>query len=97
MATKANAKQSSRQGANNRGSNDSYYIPPPDVPRNTPNEDSQVGFLIAFLSMVVVFGLLLPIMGLMYLDILEAKKETKQQQEQVQRLINQVKREKEDK
>lgn len=97
MATKANAKQSSRQGANNRGSNDSYYIPPPDVPRNKPNEDSQMGFLIAFLSMVVVFGLLLPIMGLMYLDILEAKKETKHQQEQVQRLITQVKKEREDK
>jgi hypothetical protein len=29
-----------------------------------------VGFLIAFLSMVVVFGLLLPILGMMYLDIL---------------------------
>lgn len=97
MATKANAKQSPRQGSNNRGSNDSFYIPPPDVPRNPPNEDSQVGFLIAFLSMVVVFGLLVPIMGLMYLDILEAKKETKHQQEQVQRLINQVKKEKEDK
>lgn len=97
MATKTNAKQSPRQGANNRGSNDSFYIPPPDIPRPAPNEDSQMGFLIAFLSMVVVFGLLLPIMGMMYLDILEAKKETKQQQEQVQRLINQVKKEKEDK
>lgn len=97
MATKANAKQSSRQGSNNRSSDDSYYIPPPPVPRPAPNEDSQVGFLIAFLSMVVVFGLILPIIGLMYLDILEAKKETKQQQEQVQRLINQVKREREDK
>jgi hypothetical protein len=32
----------------------------------------------------------------MYLDILEAKKETKRQQEQVQRMINQVKKEKED-
>lgn len=93
MATKANAKQSSRQGSNNRSGNDSYYIPPPPVPSNPTNEDTQVGFLIAFLSMVVVFGLLLPIMGLMYLDILEAKKETKRQQEQVQRLINQVKKE----
>ena len=55
-----------------------------------------MGFLIAFISMVVVFGLLLPLIASMYLDILEAKKETKQQQEQVQRLINQVKREKED-
>lgn len=88
MATKANAKQSPRQGANNRSGNDSYYIPPPPVPSPAPNEDSQVGFLIAFLSMVVVFGLILPIIGLMYLDILEAKKETKRQQEQVQRLIN---------
>ena len=97
MATKANAKQSPRQGSNNRSSDDSYYIPPPPVPRPAANEDSQVGFLIAFLSMVVVFGLILPIIGLMYLDILEAKKETKQQQEQVQRLINQIKREREDK
>ena len=47
-----------------------------------------MGFLIAFLSMVVVFMLLLPILGMMYLDILEAKQETKRQQEVVQRLIN---------
>lgn len=88
MATKANAKQSPRQGANNRSGNDSYYIPPPPVPSPAPNEDSQVGFLIAFLSMVIVFALILPIIGFMYLDILQAKKETKRQQEQVQRLIN---------
>jgi hypothetical protein len=88
MATKANAKQSSGQSSINRSGNDSYYIPPPPVPRPATNEDSQVGFLIAFLSMVIVFALLLPILGFMYLDILEAKKETKRQQEQVQRLIN---------
>lgn len=88
MATKANAKQSSRQSSNNRSRDDSYYIPPPPVPSPAPNEDSQVGFLIAFLSMVVVFGLLLPIIGLMYLDILEAKQETKRQQAVMQRLIN---------
>jgi hypothetical protein len=94
MATKANAKQSPRQGINNRGNNDSYYIPPPPVPSNPTNEDSEVGFIIAFLSMVIVFGILLPIMGAMYLDILEAKQETKRQQEQVQRLINEAKKEK---
>ena len=97
MATKANAKQSPRQGSNNRSSDDSYYIPPPPLPRPAPNEDIQVGFLIAFLSMVIVFALILPIIGFMYLDILQAKKETKQQQEQIQRLINQAKKEKEDK
>ena len=97
MATKANAKQSSRQGANNRGGNDSYYIPPPVVPSPAPNENSEMGFLIALISMVVVFALLLPLIGSMYLDILEAKKETKRQQDQVQRMINQVKKEKEEK
>jgi|APGre2960657404_1045060.scaffolds.fasta_scaffold513603_1 hypothetical protein len=91
MATAKNAKPIARSSANNRGSNDSYYIPPPPVSSNTPNENSEMGFLIAFLSMVVVFGILLPIMGAMYLDILEAKQETKRQQEQVQRLINQAK------
>ena len=88
MATAKNAKPASRQSANNRGSDDRYPIPPPPLPSNPTNDDSQVGFLIAFLSMVVVFGLLLPILGMMYLDILEAKQETKRQQEVVQRLIN---------
>jgi hypothetical protein len=52
-----------------------------------------VGFLIAFLSMVVVFGLLLPILAMMYFDILETKQETKRQQEVMQRLINKTKEE----
>jgi hypothetical protein len=88
MATAKNAKPASRSSANNRGGDDRYPIPPPPLPSNSTNDDSQVGFLIAFLSMVVVFGLLLPILGMMYLDILEAKKETKRQQQVLQRLIN---------
>jgi signal transduction histidine kinase len=47
-----------------------------------------VGFLIAFISMVVVFAVLLPLIAIMYLDILETKQETKRQQAVVQRLIN---------
>ena len=93
MATAKNAKRASGQGANNRGGDDRYPIPPPPTPSNPPNENHQMGFLIAFISMVVVFGLLLPIMGMMYLDILEAKQETKRQQEIVQRLINKTKEE----
>jgi hypothetical protein len=88
MATAKNAKPASRSSANNRGGDDRYPIPPPPLPSNPTNDDSQVGFLIAFLSMVVVFMLLLPILGMMYLDILEAKQETKRQQAIVQRLIN---------
>jgi hypothetical protein len=88
MATQKNVKQPTRQGSNNRRGDDSYYIPPPIVPSNSTNENSEMGFIIAFISMVIVFGILLPIMGLMYLDILEAKQETKRQQEVMQRLIN---------
>ena len=36
-------------------------------------------------------GILLPIMGMLYVDILVAKHEVKQQQEQVQKLINKAK------
>jgi hypothetical protein len=90
MATKKNAKPTTRQGVSNSSSDDRFYIPPAPIPSNPPNESSEMGFIIAFISMVVVFGLLLPIIGAMYLDILETKRETKQQQEQVKRLINKV-------
>jgi preprotein translocase subunit YajC len=43
--------------------------------------------------MVVVFGLLLPILAMMYFSILETKQETKRQQEVIQRLINKTKEE----
>ena len=94
MATKKNAKPTTRQGTNNSGSDDRFYIPPAAIPSNPPNESSEMGFIIAFVSMVVVFGLLLPIIGSMYLDILETKKETKRQQEVVQRLIKKTEKEK---
>jgi len=88
MATAKNAKPASRQGANNRGGDDRYPIPPPPLPSNPTNDNNEMGFLIAFLSLVIVFGILLPIMAMMYLDILETKAETKRQQAVVQRLIN---------
>jgi len=88
MATAKNAKPASRQGANNRGGDDRYPIPPPPLPSNPTNDNNEMGFLIAFLSLVIVFAILLPIMAMMYLDILETKAETKRQQAIVQRLIN---------
>jgi hypothetical protein len=94
MATAKNAKPVARQGASNSGSDDRFYIPPAPIPSNPPNESSEMGFIIAFISMVVVFGLLLPIIGSMYLDILETKKETKRQQEVVQRLLKKTEEEK---
>jgi hypothetical protein len=88
MATAKNANPASRQGANNRGGDDRYPIPPPPLPSNPTNDNNEMGFLIAFLSLVIVFAILLPIIAMMYLDILETKAETKRQQAVVQRLIN---------
>jgi len=88
MATAKNAKPASRQSTNNRGGDDRYPIPPPPLPSNPTNDNNEMGFLIAFLSMVIVFAILLPIIAMMYLDILETKAETKRQQAVVQRLIN---------
>ena len=88
MATAKNARPASRQGTNNRGGDDRYPIPPPPLPSNPTNDNNEMGFLIAFLSLVIVFAILLPIIAMMYLDILETKAETKRQQAVVQRLIN---------
>ena len=90
MATAKTAKPAARQGANNRSSPDSYYIPPPAVPRNSPDENSEVGFLIALISMVIVFALLLPLMGMLYLDVLEAKYEVKAQVQKLEKLRREV-------
>ena len=88
MATAKNAKPASRSSTNNRGGDDRYPIPPPPLPSNPTNDNNEMGFLIAFLSLVIVFAILLPIIAMMYLDILETKAETKRQQAVVQRLIN---------
>lgn len=88
MATAKNAKPASRQSTNNRGGDDRYPIPPLPLPSNPTNDNNEMGFLIAFLSLVIVFAILLPIIAMMYLDILETKAETKRQQAVVQRLIN---------
>ena len=50
-----------------------------------------MGFLIGLIAMCVTFALILPLMAFMYIDILEAKKETQHQQKQIQKLINEAK------
>jgi hypothetical protein len=52
-----------------------------------------VGWIAACLLVIV----LLPILGMLYIDVLQAKHEAKQQQEKVQKLIKQLEREKSDK
>jgi hypothetical protein len=40
--------------------------------------------------------MLLPILGMLYMDVLQAKHEAKQQQEKVQKLIKQLEQDKKD-
>ena len=49
-----------------------------------------MGFLIALISMVIVFALLLPLIGMLYLDVLETKYEVKAQVEKVEKLRREV-------
>jgi len=50
-----------------------------------------VGFLISLIAMVAVFGVLLPLMAMLYFDILEVREQTKHQQQVIQRMINEAK------
>jgi hypothetical protein len=49
--------------------------------------ESVIGYILCCL----LLGMLLPLLGMLYVDILEAKQEAKHQQEQVQKLINKAK------
>ena len=50
--------------------------------------------VVGWIAACVLVGMLLPILGMLYMDVLQAKHEAKRQQEQVQKLINQAKKEK---
>ena len=52
-----------------------------------------MGFLIALISMVIVFCLMLPLVGIMYFDTLATQKESKAQIERMERLRKQLEEE----
>ena len=87
MATKANAKQSARQGANNRSSSDAYYIPPPPPMVNQTNDNGQIVFLISLIAVMLILPLFLYLMASMYFDMLVLQQENKQHQAIIRRLI----------
>jgi len=57
---------------------------------NKQDWESVVGWIAACLLVV----LLLPILGMLYIDVLQAKYEAKHQQEKVQKMIKELEREK---
>ncbi len=90
MATQRNNKQSARQGANNRGSSDSYYIPPPAPMVDKTNDNGQIVFLISLIAVMLILPLFLYIMASMYFDMLQIQQENKKQQAIIRRLIIQL-------
>ena len=67
-----------------------YPIPPIYVVNPRPVEqdwESVMGWIAACVLVVM----LLPLLGMLFVDVLEVKQEAKHQQEQVQKLINKAK------
>jgi len=93
MATKGKRAPPSRKAGI---SSSDYPLPPIYMaPDRSLKQDWEnvVGWIAACLLVIV----LLPILGMLYMDVLQAKHEAKQQQEKVQKLIKQLEREKNDK
>jgi len=91
MATKANDKRTARQGSVSNSDYGSYSVPVSNGVSDSSGQENSMGFLIGLVVMCFVFVIILPIMGMMYMDILETKHETQHQQKQVQKLIDQAK------
>jgi hypothetical protein len=90
MATQARGKKPASKAG---GSSSDFYIPP--LPLVVAPVHRSVGEeIVGWVAACVLVALLLPIGAMLYLDILEAKHEVKQQVEKVERLRRQVEQEK---
>ena len=93
MATKGKGTPPKRKASVSSGD---YPLPPIYMASDRSLKqdwESVMGWIAACLLVIV----LLPILGMLYMDVLQAKHEAKQQQEKVQKLIKQLEREKSDK
>ena len=82
MATQARGKKPASKAG---GSGSDFYIPPVPVAvavvRKSLGEE-----MIGWIAACVLIALLLPLMGILYLDVLEVKNDSKQQIEKVEKL-----------
>ena len=90
MATKGKGATPSRKTSVPVGS-----FPVPNIPMDGNRSGKQdwenvVGWIAACILVI----LLLPVLGMLYMDVLQAKYEAKQQQEKVQKVIKELEREK---
>ena len=93
MATQARRKKPASKTGSNSGD---FYIPP--LPLVVAPVRQSVGEeIMGWIAACVLVALLLPLGAMLYLDILEAKHEVKQQMEKVERLRREVERERREK
>ncbi len=86
MATQGRGK---KLPAKTRIPSSDFYIPP--VPLAVASVRKPIGEeIMGWIAACVLVALLLPLMGFLYLDILEAKNETKAQVEKIDKLRRQV-------
>jgi hypothetical protein len=90
MATTAGAK---KRPAKTGSSGSDFYIPPVPVAVASPSE-SLGEDIMGWVACCVLIAFLLPMGAMLYLDILEAKHEVKQQLEKVEKLRRQIEQEK---
>ena len=86
MATKARGASSSRKASVSSGD---YPLPPVYMASDRVHKQDW-GSVVGWIACCVLVILLLPIMGIILLDTLEAKHEVKQQVEKVERLRRQI-------
>jgi hypothetical protein len=89
MATQARGKKPASKAG---GTSSDFYIPPVPLAVASPRE-SLGESIMGWIAACVLIALLLPLGAMLYLDILEAKHEVKQQIEKVERLRRQVEQE----
>lgn len=93
MATPSRGKKPASQAGSSGGD---FYIPPVPVAvavvRKSLGEE-----MIAWIACCVLIALLLPLMAILYLDVLEVKNESKQQIEKVEKLRRELEQKERDK
>ena len=90
MATKGKGATPSRKTSIPVGS---FPVPPIPMDANRSGKQDWEN-VVGWIAACVLVVLLLPVLGMLYMDVLQAKHEAKQQQEKVQKVIKELEREK---
>ena len=89
MATQARGKKPASKAG---GTSSDFFIPPLPVAVASPRE-SLGESIMGWIAACVLVALLLPLGAMLYLDILEAKHEVKQEVEKVQKMRREIEQE----